>query len=276
LVLFILAIWKLAKQYLSSNETDYFSLFIASAMVSWIVATLFNPVSVTNWLLASLLFAAALQTNNFYQLKYNALKVGGYALAAVLFLVGFSFILSEVFLWQSGRYSSDTQYYTSEYYANLAVDLNPTNLVALNQLAMTKYFNNDYDGSLQNLLRAERLHPLSAGVYQQSLTGYMNLYNKTNDEKFKVHVYEAAKKYETSYDNHQFVHQNLANLYFQLGDFDNALIQGRRWVVLSQGHYSAWLFMSQVYQALGKPELQAKAREDAFLAAPSKELRVKK
>ena len=276
LTLFITAIWKLAKQYLSSTETDYFSLFIASAMVSWIVATLFNPVSVTNWLLASLLFAAALQTNNFYLLKNNTLKVGGYVLAAVLFLIGFSFILSEVFFFFFGRYSSDTQYYTSEYYANLAVDLNPTNLVALNQLAMTKYFNNDYDGSLQNLLRAERLHPLSAGVYQQSLTGYMNLYNKTNDEKFKAHVYEAAKKYESSYDNHQFVHQNLANLYFQLGDFDNALIQGRRWVVLSQGHYSSWLFMSQVYQAMGKPELQVKAREDAFLAAPSKELRVKK
>lgn len=273
LLLFIAALWKLTRQFIQAREVDYLSLFLAGGFSAWIIASLFNPVSVTNWLLGGLFVAVALQTDGFVQSKNNLLRGVMQVVAIILIVAGLCSILSELALWQSNRLSSKYQYNGSEQLAQVAVGLNPSNLVALHQLAMTQYFNNDIDSSFDTLRQEERLHPLSAGVYNQTLTGYMNLYKKTTDEKYKTQIYESTQKYQASYDNHQFTHQNLATFYYQLGDFDKSLEHGRRWVVLSQGNYSSWLFLAGLYQAMDKPELEAKAKASAFQAAPSKELR---
>jgi O-antigen ligase len=273
LILSIMALWKLTSQYILSKEVDYLSLFVAAGFASWLIAALFNPVSVTNWLLATLLVATALQTEKFIEFKNNFARAGLQVVSVILMVAGLCFILSEVTLWQSIRTSSENRYKLSEQLAHISVGLNPTNLVAIHQLAMTQYFNSNLDGSFQSLKQEESLHPLSAGVYNQTLTGYMNLYKQSGDEKYKTQIYESIQKYQDSFDNHQFIHQNLATFYFQLGDFDNSLKHARRWVVLSQGNYSSWLFLAGLYQAMGQPELELKAKMSAFQATPYKELR---
>lgn len=278
LILMLLAVtlWKLIRPLFNpSQELRYINLFLAASISAWSVAALFNPVSLSNWILLALLLSASLYTEvSPQQFPARLSNVGGAVLGVLLVVMGSAFLASEVFLWQATQFSQKSQYAVSEPLAKISVYLNPTNLVALNQLAMSEYFNKKYDQALHTLLFTENLHPLSAGVYQQTLTGHMNLYQATQEEQYKQQVYESMNLYRAAYQNHQFIHQNLANLYYTLGDYDMAMKEAKQWVVLSQGNFSAWLFLSSVYQVMDRPDLQEKARYSAFRAAPSKELQV--
>ncbi len=265
-----LSIWYLYQRYRYTE--DDFPLYILAALSAWVVAGLFNPVTVANWYLLAILIALSVAHFPQRNLQLNRSKQNtAVSYGLVLMLLGSIFFLSSAALYlsdQSFIFSSSTSIKLNK----LAVYINPTNTGAINSLAQKQLDDRQYDQSYKSYLKLEHSHLKSALILQQAATGYLKLYENTREEKYKQEVERIIPDILYYFNTNSFTHYNMAVFYLGLSDYDKALIEAREAIVRSNGEYGYWRLLSEVYNQMGQQEKKKKALQSAYKVSPSIDL----
>ncbi len=270
-ILFVLVFWFLYKEFKNSNKTLH--LYLAAALVSWLVSAFFNPVSVPNWFILAMLLALALhstQTKDFAKFSYY--KIAGYFVSIALILIGISFLLSELFFY-SASLDLGSNKRINLHLANASSYVNPTNITAILKMADKKFDSGDYTGAHKAYRQLEFLHPLSSDVLQEVVLGNIKLWNKTQDDYYKQEAYRTVLIFIQNFPNHFTTRTNSANLYIGLGDYPLALNEAREYVIQTNGSYDSWLLLANIYQKMEKNDMTKSTLKKAYESSPSSDLR---
>ncbi len=270
-ILFVLVFWFLYREFKNSNKTLH--LYLAAALVSWLVSASFNPVSVSNWFILALLLALALhstQNNDFAKFSYY--KITGYFFSIALILFGVSFLLSEIFFYSASLDLGGNKR-INLHLANASSYVNPTNITAILKMADERFNAGDYPGAHQAYRQLESLHPSSSDVMQEVVLGNIKLWNKTQDDYYKQEAYRTILIFVKNFPNHFTTRTNSANLYIGLGDYPLALKEAREYVIQSNGSYDSWLLLANIYQKMEKNDMTQSTLKKAYKSSPSSDLR---
>lgn len=273
LIMNCLALWKVYRNIKTERESVY--LYSGLALVAWLVAVSFNPVTISNWIIWSLLLVIIFSGNKGLEVKFGKLSRAGLYLGGSLFIiVGVLFLLSDILLWQGTVQLNQDKQETAIRFYKLSTLLNPTNTAAWNSYGAVTFRAKDFHTTEEVLNTLDHLHPYSTWVIANNMYGYANLWfqDRHNLEKKQL-VYKTLWKYIDSYPYNATTYFNAMKMYMNLGDYSRAEESARKYVVLSHGYYESWIALANVYQATGQTEKSTKALDRAFLAAPTPELR---
>ncbi len=271
--LIIVALWQSVRAYIKDNQL-LLAVLMAS-LVSWGLAAMFNPVSLSNWLLVGVLIAGLYQAiDRPWQLpKHRFLPWAGGITGFALIVLSLSFLSSELLIWQAKGASEKKNYEQAEFLSGAAKTINPTSTAAWSAYAYATRLNKGFEGTINANEHLARLHPRSALTVQLVYTNYYALYKDTGEDQYRTKAIEFMKKYEQANSNYFATYQDLTFAYLAIGENDEALRVARRHVLLNGANPYPWQALARVYQARNEREPMLSALEQAFAMNPTSRFR---
>lgn len=274
LSIIVFAVWNYYKLF-RSQETDFLlPTLLICGMLGWLIAAMFNPVVVPNWLVFGVMLVGVFQVypqnTNLSIMKKHKLVIS--VVGGVLVVVGIGFLGSDLLLWQSAQLQNRSLR-VSEELLNLSFKTNPTNITALFNLIAHYEDKGDYQTVERYIEYLDNLHPKSAGVKQKIFYAYFTMYNTTQNPLYKLKLNEAALAYEASNPYNIKTYQDLAYAFLSIGDLARAEHYGKKSVVLNGQDPYGWILLTKIYIEMNDYQKVIAAFEKSYQLRPNAEFR---
>lgn len=269
------ALFLLFVRYKNSPNFDMAASVIA-AIVAWIISGSFTPVALSNWILLAVLIAMAwhLSNDSIEFRRVKLIKLGSGLLAAGFIVLGTAMLSGEIFLWQSRVALDKENSNISLKLSKLSLDFFPLNTNAyinyLQSLLNTKQYEN-LDKEIQKFTAQ---HQRSSGVYQTAAEYYGQMYQQTQNEKYKLDSFRELDQMISLNNNYAYPYQIATLLHIRMGDYDGAQKFATKSIILSDNHFNSWMMYAKIQYHLGRRVPTQRALELAFKEVQDMRLKI--
>lgn len=266
-----LGFWS-AYKILSSNKEDLLVFCASTALVVWIIASSFNPVSTANFLLVVVILGGLLAQNLNSEIETKIpifLKFLGQIAGLIMVMVGTAFIVSELIFFRSIIEFRSFKFEKSLNLAKTASKINPFNqlyvLYATANKIILKGDEAEFNSDLKKLIA---MQPESAKTQVMAANVSYIMYDRTQDSKFL----EAAISYmKNSLLMDKYFAPRYSHTAFYLAE-NNQLEESKEFLKaalsLDRTHLPSWIMLARIYQLQNKPAQSKQAIAEAARLRP--------
>lgn len=264
-MLAIFSIVLVRSAFTAIKRHDAVAAATASALVGFIIASWFNPVTVSLWMLFGVLCALGLRASDSPEapvvLVIRAPKfarVAGAVLGLSAVVVAIGLVTSDHLTTLAVQRYLGQEYDGARDIAHKAFFINPSNQLALFVEAAAAAHIPSVDPALVRgrVSVATGLHPTTARSFLLASNVYWTLYSRTRDKRDLDSAVHAAEQNIrlAPYLAPSYTHAALYSL--RTGDTTQAVRFVRQSLSLNSRQFPAWLILANIYQRQGqKPEL---------------------
>lgn len=247
---------------------------LLSALVGWLIAASFNPVSVPNWIIFGLMLAGiyVLSANGLTIHLPRGVRILLGVIALVIFLWSIAYQFSDLAVYQSSNALYSNNIPKAQRFVSIALRLNPTNVTAIMMQGSIYLSSKDVVGLEKIADRLIALHPRSTGMVRAAAAMYYQTYKINNSQSVRNKMTSALERYVTTHPYGAQTYQEVAYFYMQLSDLDKALYYAKRYAVLANDNYYSWILLAKISSLSENKELTVYALKRALLIQPSRDL----
>jgi O-antigen ligase len=268
--LFLLG-YVLYRSWSSIKQRSGLALFSLAALLGFLAAACFNPVSVPNWLILGLLIVFGTEATAKKITLHRLWQVSGIVVAVVLMVISVLFMSSEVLTNYGTKDYRHEEYHSSLQLLNIARLLNPTNTTARTFWLGSRIRQGQnpevIDADIQKLVR---LHQRSSGIYKSASDLYYILYRTTQEEHYRDVMSDMLEKAASREPDFGSLYGSIAYTYYKAGLPERAQSYLHRQLSLpdSEQYIYSWILLSKIYQEQGRKEQSIFALTKAFRNSP--------
>lgn len=233
------------KAFRLTNDFRY--IYLIAAIVSWLIAASFNPVSSSNWLLLGVLIACCWGIGTKQKLNIKNVKfiVTPFSIGLIVFAL--SMLISESLqLLGNNAYTFKNAALATKYYkASIIINpLNSNSRLAYANIMMEDLKIEEFNKQIKIYLDQ---HPYSSGLYGSAAQLYTNLYLKTSELDYKFKSFELFNKSIKLHNNFALLYSNAAQAALFMNDSELLRYYSIHAIVLNSESYAPWMYLAYFY-----------------------------